>query len=224
MSASTTETDLILDRLVERHGHPFSEELGVDLGHDTPSALFRWLCAALLMSARMSHNIALEAARALSDAGLTTAQAMAESRWEDRVEILDASGYARFDESAARMLGDAAQLVCDDYDGDLRNLRAASDRDPGRERALFKRVKGIGDVGADIFFRELQAVWSEHYPVMDELARKAATRLGVPDTAETLADRVGRDRFVPILAALVRAELGGIDRADLLNRSDRGGS
>ena len=152
------------DRLIDRHGTPFSAELDLDLTRNTPSVLFRWLCAALLMSARISHDAAMKAARALTDAGWTTAEHMAEASWEERVEVLNTSGYARFDESTARMLGETARLLLEDYDGDLRKLRAASDRDPDREREALKACKGIGDVGADIFFRDLQTVCPSTIP------------------------------------------------------------
>jgi len=215
----TRETDLVLDRLLECHGTLFSAELGLDLEKNTPSVLFRWLCAALLMSARISHDTALVAARALADAGWTTAHRMAESTWEDRVGVLNRSGYARYDESTARMLGDTARRLLDEYDGDLRKLRAESENDPERQRAALKAFKGIGDVGADIFFRELQTVWSEHYPFLDDKARTAARRLGLPDTAEALAELIGRDRFARLATALVRAQIADVDRNALLEEA-----
>ena len=55
---------------------------------------------------------------------------------------------------------------------------------------------------------------------MDEAARRAARRLQLPDTAEALAERVGRARFVPLVTALVRADLDGIERADLLDPAE----
>jgi endonuclease III len=221
LTKPTNTSDLLFDRLVDHHGPLFSEDLGLDLTQNTPSALFRWLCAALLMSARISHETAIKAASALSEAGWTTPDRMTQSCWEDRVKVLDDAGYARFDERTARMLGDTARLLCDDYDGDLRNLRSRSDRDPQSERKALKDLKGIGDVGADIFFREVQTVWSEHFPFMDETARKAARRLQIPDCAETLAEQVGPSRFPRIVAALVRAELNGTERKHLLEDQER---
>lgn len=217
----TGETDLVLTRLAERHGTLFSEQLGLDLTRNTPSVLFRWLCAALLMSARISHETAIEAARALTDAGWTTADRMAGSSWEHRVEVLDRAGYARFDESTARMLGETARLAVEAYDGDLRELRAVSGRDPQAERAALKAFKGIGDVGADIFFREMQMVWLEHFPFLDKTARSAAKRLGVPEKAETLAEWAGREGYPRLVAGLVRAELNGIDRSRLLDTAEK---
>lgn len=213
------EVDAIIARLLECHGTLFSAELGFDLQKNTPSILFRWLCAALLMSARISHDTALSAARALNDAGWTTAAKMAESQWEKRAEVLNRAGYARFDESTARMLGDTARHLRDEYDGDLRKLRAATKKDTGLQRKRLKACKGIGDVGADIFFRDIQTIWSEHYPFLDGKARSAARRLGLPDTADTLAELVGRPRFAQLVTALVRAELNHICKGQLLEET-----
>ena len=81
--------------------------------------------------------------------------------------------------------------------------------------------KGIGEVGADIFFREMQGVWPEHFPFLDRKARAAAHRLGLPETAQELADLVGRDRFPPLVTALTRAELADLSLEDLMAEADR---
>ena len=105
------------------------------------------------------------------------------------------------------MLGDTARMLFDKYRGDLRQLRAAAERDPGRERALLKECKGIGDVGADIFCREAQAAWDELYPFADRRALETASRLGIEDDAKRLARRVARKDYPRLLAALVRTGL-----------------
>ena len=218
------EVDAIIARLLERHGTLFSAELGLDLQKNTPSILFRWLCAALLMSARISHEAAIRAARALSDTGWTTAARMAESQWEDRVEVLNHAGYARFDESTARMLGDTARHLLDEYDGDLRKLRAATNGDIALQRKRLKACKGIGDVGADIFFREIQTIWPEHYPFLDARARSAAQHLGLPDTADALSKLVGRTRYAKLVTAVVRADLNGVSKDQLLEERHEAGA
>jgi hypothetical protein len=154
-------TDGVVSALLDRHGRTFGEELGVDVASGTPSPLFRLLCASLLMSARISAGIATAAARALADSGWTTAERLAESSWEDRARVLNQAGYARYDERTSTMLGETATLVLDRYGGDLRRLREDAGCDPAEERRRVKECKGIGDVGADIFFREVQAAWPE---------------------------------------------------------------
>ena len=103
-----SDQDHIVAALLEEHGRTYAEQLGIDLAAGTPSPLFRWLCAALLMSARIRAGAAIDAARALADQGWTTAAKMAAASWEERTRTLNRAGYARYDESTARMLGDTA--------------------------------------------------------------------------------------------------------------------
>lgn len=199
--------DQIVQALLERHGRTYASELGIELERNTPSVLYRWLCAATLLSARINAEAAVQAARALAEQGWTTAQKMADATWEQRTRTLNQSGYARYDESTSRMLGDTAQMLLEKYGGDLRKLREAAERDPGRERTLLKECKGIGDVGADIFCREAQIAWDELFPFADRRALEAASRLGLEDDAGKLAGRVSRRDYPRLLAALVRTRL-----------------
>ena len=212
--------DQIVKALLERHGQTYATELGLDLERNTPSVLYRWLCAATLLSARISADAAVQAAQALAEQGWTTAQKMAEATWEQRTRTLNRAGYARYDESTSRMLGDTAGMLLDKYGGDLRKLREAAERDPARERALLKECKGIGEVGADIFCREAQIAWDELFPFADRRALEAAGRLGLEDDAGKLARRVSRKDYPRLLAALVRTGLAK-DFDDVLEAASR---
>ncbi|MGH8161664.1 MAG: hypothetical protein ACRESR_05885 [Gammaproteobacteria bacterium] len=195
--------------LLDRHGRSFSDELGIPIEKNTPSPLFRLLCFSLLAGARISAGIAAQAAKALSDKGWTTAEKLAASTWRQRTDTLNHAGYARYDESTSRMLGETASLLLEDYRGDLRKLRAEADRDPSAERKLLKRCKGVGDVSVDIFMREAQAAWEELYPFADKLALRAAGKLDLGKDAKALSRRVGREDYPRLVAALVRCELAG---------------
>jgi hypothetical protein len=197
----------IIEALLERHGDTYAAELGFNLGKNTPSLLFRWLCASILLSARIGGALAMHAAQALAEQGWTTAEKMAAATWEQRTRTLNEAGYARYDESTSRMLGDTAQMLLDRYSGDLRKLREAAERDPVHERALLKQCKGLGDVGVSIFFREVQLVWDELYPFADERALRIAERLGLERDAKALAKRVSRQDFPGLVAALIRVGL-----------------
>jgi hypothetical protein len=197
----------IVEALLARHGKTYAEELGIPISQGTPSPLFRWLCASILFSARISAEVAKNAAKALSDAGWTTPQKMADSTWAERTKILNESGYARYDESTSRMLGDDADLLLSEYAGDLRKLREKADHDPGAERKLLKEFKGLGDVGVDIFMREVQEVWDELYPFADKKALAAAEKLDLGRDAEALSSLVARKDFPRLIAALVRVDL-----------------
>lgn len=197
----------LVEALLEAHGRTYAAELGIDLEEETPSALFRWLTASILMSARISSEVAMQAARALADNGWTTAEKMAAATWEDRTRTLNEAGYARYDESTSRMLGETSAMALERYGGDLRKLRRLAGEDPQKERELLKAFKGIGDTGADIFLREAQIVWDELYPFVDRRAAKAAQDLGLQGDADKLAELVSRQDFPRFTAALVRAAL-----------------
>jgi hypothetical protein len=201
-----TSRDLIR-RLLEGYGQTFAEELGVKMRPASPSALFRLLCFALLASARIRHEQALAAARALTESGWSTPKAMATATWEQRVKVLNTHGYARYDEKTSRFLADTSTLLLEKYGGDLRELREAAKRDPTRQRELLKECKGIGDVGVDIFFREAQVIWDELYPFGDRRALRAARKCGLAADAESLARLVPRTQFARLIAALVRVDL-----------------
>jgi hypothetical protein len=145
---------------------------------------------------------------------------MASASWEDRTRILNRAGYARYDESTSRMLGDSSRMLLDRYQGDLRKLREAAGHDPREERRLIEEFKGIGEVGADIFMREVQCVWHEIYPFADQRGLSAAGKLGLGDSAEVLARLVDVADFPRLIAALVRVDLGKHHEA-ILAEADR---
>ncbi len=193
--------------LLRRYGRTYAEEAGVRIENNTPSALFQLLYMALLLSARIAAGNAMEATIALRKAGLTTPQKMAKASWQERVDVITWHGYKRYDERTSTMLGDTAQRLLDAYRGDLRRLREAAENDVGQEKRLLKQFKGIGDVGADIFLREVQAVWDEVYPYADMKVLNSAGKLGLPEHPEELADLVARNEFPKFTAALIRVDL-----------------
>jgi endonuclease III len=179
--------------------------VGFDPTTNKPAPLFKLLVLSLLLSARISADIATAAMRALLDAGWTTPAHMADSTWEQRTRVLNRSGYARYDESTSRMLGETTELLLDRWRGDLRRLREEAGRDPEQERALLREFKGIGDVGVDIFFREVQPAWTELVPFVDERARRAGRDLDLPDDPADLRGLVDSDdELARLVAALVR--------------------
>lgn len=195
----------VLARLLERHGRTYADEVGIRV-RGRPNDLFQLLVMALLMSARISSDIAVRAARALFDHGFTDARAMAEASWQERVDALGEGSYIRYDESTSRYLAASSELLLDRYDGDLRRLRDDADHDSTRMRSLLQHCKGIGDVGVDIFFREVQLVWEELYPFAGGALHTAeALRLG--GSARELSGLVPRERFPELVAALIRARL-----------------
>ena len=209
MTRDATDRAPLIRALLDGYGRTYAEDVGIDTAKDTPAPLFQLLCMSLLLSARIRSDNAVQAARALLRAGLSTPRKMADATWQDRVDVLTANGYKRYDESTASMLGETAEYVLNTYGGDLRRLRAAAGRDVGRERKLLQEHKGIGPVGADIFLREVQCVWDEAYPHADSRVLGAARRLGLPADARALAALVSRQEFPHLVSALIRVDLAG---------------
>jgi endonuclease III len=205
MDLKTRNAAKTITYLMKHFGRTFAEELGIKVETNTPSPLFCMLVFALLSSARIGHNIALNATRVLMQRGWKTPERLVATTWEERVKALDEAGYARYDERTSTMLGEIAQMIIDRYDGDLRKLRQAAQRNPANERKLLKEFKGIGDVGVDIFFREVQITWQELFPFVDNRVLATARSLGLSSNPFVLAGLVRNRRdFVRLAAALVR--------------------
>lgn len=209
VSRDIGEAKRVAAALLAKHGRTYCDELTINIARNTPSVLFRWLCATILFSARINARVAAAAAMALTRRGWTSAHKMAASTWEERTHVLNAAGYARYDESTSTKLGEAAAFLLDQYGGDLRRMREKAGRDAAEEHRLIQEFKGIGPVGADIFCREVQAAWQELYPFADTMALDTARRLKLGDTARDLAVLAGRDDFPRLAAALIRTHLAG---------------
>lgn len=99
------------------------------------------------------------------------------------------------------------------WNGDLRRLMDEADGEPARARELLQEVPRIGPTGADIFCREVQAVWPRMRPFADARVREAAGSLGLPRTRRALAALVPVGDFARFADGLVRASLSP-DAAD----------
>lgn len=193
--------------VLRRYPKSYADTLHINVARNTPAPLYQWLIVSLLFSARISAAQAESAAAALFRQGWRTPQKMNAVTWRQRVDVLNRSGYARYDESTSRYIADTTKLLLERYRGDLRALRAAAEGDPKQERARIKEFKGIGDVGADIFFREAQIAWDELYPFADRKALDVGRRLGLGETAHDLAKLVSRSDLPRLLSGLVRVGL-----------------
>ncbi|MEV5986490.1 endonuclease [Streptomyces sp. NPDC052051] len=191
----------IVRALLDRQRHTYPAQAGVRL-RNTPAPLYQALVLAILLSARIRADTAVAAARALFDAGLRDPRAMADASWQERVDALGEGGYRRYDERTSTMLGKGAELLLDRYDGDLRRLR----EEPDPRQALLD-IPGIGPTGADIFLRDVQGIWPEFAPYLDDKALDGARRLGLPASPEELSDLVERRELPRLADGLVHAAL-----------------
>lgn len=200
--------DSVVAVLLDRFGRTSAEQAGIRLA-DKPSPLYRLLVLATLLSARISADIAVATAKELFAAGYRTPRRMRQASWQDRVDALGRGGYRRYDERTSTMLGEAAELLLDRWSGDVRKLREEAGGDPERIRELLTEFKGMGPVGADIFLREVQAVWPDVAPYVDGRALQGAKKVGLPSHARELSGLVDSPRdLARLTSALVQVSRG----------------
>ncbi|WP_433433814.1 endonuclease [Nonomuraea sp. CA-141351] len=194
----------VLDVLLDRFGRTFAKEAGIKLA-DQPKPLYQLLVLATLLSARISAEVAVAAAKELFKAGYGTPKAMLDASWQDRVDALGRGHYRRYDERTSTMLGNAAELLLERWKGDLRRLREEAGGDARRITELLMEFPGIGPTGADIFLREVQAVWPQVAPHLDKRVLDGAEKLGLPRQERPLARLAhSNDELARLSAALVR--------------------
>jgi hypothetical protein len=217
-----TSTDRTRIRtLLDGHGRTYAQDAGIRL-KNTPQALYQLLVLANLLSARIRAKVAIDSARALTEAGMRSPRRMAEATWQHRVDALGVGHYRRYDERTATQLGGGAQALLETYDGDLRELRRQADGDVGELKRLLRNVTpGLGPTGADIFLREVQAIWPEVAPYFDSKAAQGAERLGLPTSQDKLAGLVRREDYPALAAALVRSALDKRVAEDVQQRTGR---
>ncbi|GAB3561219.1 HhH-GDP family DNA glycosylase [Spelaeicoccus albus] len=191
--------------LLAEYGSTYAHDAGIRL-KNTPAPLYQLLVLSHLLSARISSDIAVSAARALFKAGFRTPAKMAAATWQQRVDALGEGHYRRYDERTSTQLGDGAEKLLDEYSGDLRKLRSAS----ASATDLAKRLRifpGIGPTGAHIFCREVQGVWPDVQPFIDKKVHEGANRLQLPTSAEDLARLVEASDLPRLAAGCVRVAL-----------------
>jgi endonuclease III len=200
-----SEPKQVVRRLLNVAGTTYAAEAGVRIS-DKPMPLFQLLVLCMLASKPIDAAIAMHAGHELFSDGLRTPKAVLDA---DRRTMIDAFGrahYVRYDESSATRLTEMAQLVVDEYGGDLREIARRSDGDIGAAKRMLKQFKGIGDTGTDTYLREVQDAWSWVRPYFDKRAIRAAKALGLPSDPKKLGALAPRAN-ARLAAALVRASL-----------------
>mgnify|MGYP002712617209 FL=1 len=172
----------------------FAEDAGIQLA-DEPAPLFQLLVLCMLQAKPIRATVAVDAARGLFAAGLTTPEKLAAAPRAQLIRIFGAAGYARYDESSATRLRSMSQLLIDEHSADLRTLR---DTAP----TSLQVFDGVGPACATMFAREAQGVWPELAPVFDKKALQGAEKLGLPQDPEELAALVSGSTEPPAAAEL----------------------
>lgn len=130
--------------------------LSIDLASAREKDLFGWFLACLLFGKPIQTEIAEEAYRELTGAGLTSPDAILKAGWDRLVELLDNAHYVRYDYSTATKLLEVCEALKDRY-GSVTRLVDESQTAAELSRNL-QKIKHIGPVTARIFVREIRPV------------------------------------------------------------------
>ncbi|KAE8351523.1 hypothetical protein BDV28DRAFT_18210 [Aspergillus coremiiformis] len=145
----------------------------------SPETLLAMVMDAMLKSRPISHHLTQRTIAKVIEAGYHDIRKLGDSSWEERTMVLKDGGYNRYREQGATNLGELAELVDAKYDGDLNNLLEEAHHDRNQVRELVKEIKGLGDLGADLFFNNVQSVWPSIAPFVDRRSLQTADQVGI---------------------------------------------
>ncbi|KAK6956379.1 hypothetical protein Daesc_001656 [Daldinia eschscholtzii] len=202
-------------QLISQYGElPLSQTDLSDPDKPTPDTVLALLLNAMLSSSRISHALAAKTIDLVIKAGYHKLDVLKKSTWEERTEVLTQGGYTHYREKTATMMGDLAQLIEDKYEGDLNTILQLTSEDPAKVRAELKNIKGLGDVGINIFFDTVQHIWTCLAPFVDPRSLKTAREIGIGDDVQVLWKEVSEDpeQMCRLAAALTKLRLDGKEK------------
>ncbi|KAL7624405.1 hypothetical protein AAE478_005969 [Parahypoxylon ruwenzoriense] len=200
-----TEPNLKIRRLISRYGElPLSDTDLADPDKPTPDTVLALVLNSMLSSTRISHALAARTVKSLIEAGYHKLDVLKRSSWEERTEVLTEGG-----EKAATRMGDLAKLIEDKYEGDLNTILRLTSEDRTKIRAELKNIKGLGDVGINIFFDTAQHIWPCLAPFIDPRSLKTAEAIGIGGDVRALWQAVSEnpDQMCRLAAALTKLRL-----------------
>ncbi|KAL9029154.1 MAG: hypothetical protein Q9196_002568 [Gyalolechia fulgens] len=198
------------DSLLSKYGSLPLASLGLPSpSSSTPENVLALVYNAMLTSARISHELAYKSVKCLIDAGYQDIEALSKSTWQERTELLTRGGYTRYREKTATALGDLADFVNDKYGGDLNQLLEEANSSAAQVRRLLKEIKGIGNVGIDIFCDTAQGIWPCLAPFIDPRSMKTAQQCGLGEDLNAIWETTNKDpeRMCRLAAALTTVRL-----------------
>lgn len=161
-------------------GGRFSAALGIDLRSGRSEEIFKWFLASTLFGARISEALAVRTYKAFENEGLTSPKRIVQRGWDGLVAVLDRGGYTRYDFKTATKLLEVSKALIERYGGDLNMLHAGAADTRDLEEKLKSLGRGIGEVTANIFLRELRGIWKTAEPLPSEIVLSAARHLRLP--------------------------------------------
>ncbi|WEW57692.1 hypothetical protein PRK78_003159 [Emydomyces testavorans] len=183
-----------IHQLVNEQGSLPLQGIGLEFPLASRSAtLLALLLEALLKAAPISHKNADQTLKGLLKHDYHDINVLKRTTWDERSDLLHEVGYQRYNQRVATELGGMVEWLMDKYDGDLDNLYKQTSGSRSKIRSALKQIKGIGDLGVDIFLSSVQPLWPEVAPFIPERSLVTAEHIGIGTDMDVLFDEVGRD-------------------------------
>ena len=80
-----------------------------------------------------------------------------------------------------------------DLDGDLNNLLQKAGHNRDKARSLVKEIKGLGDLGVDLFFNNVQSVWPSMAPFVDARSLQTAEEVEIGTDLDAIYAELKKD-------------------------------
>ncbi len=168
----------IVSAIIKDFGNRFSTALGIDLGTKDERQIFKWFIASILFGARITERIAVKTYKLFEQESILSPKGIVDTGWDRLVSLLDSGGYTRYDFKTATKLLDVVGALKREYRGHLSEIHRVASDPRDLERRLMELGKGIGDVTAGIFLRELRGIWEKADPLPQPLTVLASHKLG----------------------------------------------
>ncbi|KAI1141091.1 hypothetical protein F5Y05DRAFT_376370 [Hypoxylon sp. FL0543] len=204
-----------IQQLISQYGElPLSQTDLSDPDKPTPDTVLALVLNAMLSSTRISHALAAKTVALVIKAGYHKLDVLKKSTWEERTEVLTEGGYTHYRERTATMMGDLAGLIEDKYEGDLNTILRITSENPAKIRAELKHIKGLGDVGINIFFDTAQHIWPCLAPFIDPRSLKTAETIGIGGDVDELWHEVSEspEQMCRLASALTKLRLDGKEK------------
>ncbi|KAL4931601.1 uncharacterized protein BDV17DRAFT_256094 [Aspergillus undulatus] len=184
-----------LQKTIEKYGRGPLEGTAIEEKALTgsPDTILAMLMDAMLKSKPMSHELTDRTLRHLVEVGYHDIQKLGDASWEERAMVLKDGGYNRYREQGSTNLGKLVEFVNEKYDGDLNNLIKNANYDPQKARQLVKEVHGLGDLGVELFFNNVQSVWPSIAPFVDSRSLQTAEEAGLGTDLEAIYGDLEKD-------------------------------
>jgi len=167
----------VTDLLIKNLGRRYSKILGINLRKGDDDEIFKWFLASVLFGAPISETSVLRTYRCFERRGVLAPEKILKTGWHGLVEILDEGGYTRYDFKTSDKLLEVMGNLITKYEGSLSLLHEQALNSSDLEKRLKDLGKGIGEVTASIFLRELRRLWKKADPKPTPLVILAAKNL-----------------------------------------------